>query len=344
MTATRDVEAQLRADLRASDAFFLVWGPPSHGPRSRVLARKLDIEPVFVSPTPRRGLLAAPFKYPRQALQTVQLLHSRRPKLVFVQSPPSFAPLILAIVGKRTGTSFIADGHSDAFQAFHWTRPKWLFRWTYRAALATIVTNEAMADDLSSFGARSMILRDVPTEFPGTGGSYPAADGLNIAVVSTFADDEPLAEVLEAARRTPHVTYHITGKVASAPADLISSASANVVFTDFLPDEKYYDLLRVADAVMCLTTRNNTMQRGACEALSLERPVITSDWPLLRTYFHKGAVFVDPTADSITNGVTSIEQNSELLQRQMTEMKTYQENEWHRGLEELRDLVEARVK
>ena len=33
------------------------------------------------------------------------------------------------------------------------------------------------------------------------------------------------------------------------------------------------------DGILALTTHDHTMQRGACEAVSLGVPIITSDWP-----------------------------------------------------------------
>jgi glycosyltransferase involved in cell wall biosynthesis len=332
---------QLRMRLEDAQALFLVWGPPSHGPRSRVLAKKLGIDAIFIEGARRRGLVAAPMKYPLQTVKTLRLLATRKPQIAFVQSPPSFAPLVLALFGRVTSTRFIVDGHSDAFQAFYWTRPRWLFRWIYRSAMVTIVTNEAMAADLESFGATTLILRDVPTEFPGTGSTYDVPDGFNIAVVSTYASDEPLAEVLDAARTSPHVTFHVTGKLKNAPQELVTDAASNIVFTDYLPDEQYYDLLRSCDAVMCLTTRDNTMQRGACEALSLARPVITSDWPLLRTYFREGAIFVQPSSESISHGVETAAASKDVLTAQMVEMKKHQAKDWQRGLEQLDRLVEG---
>src|SRR5512143_2950667 len=81
-----------RCMFPGKNALFLVWGPPSHGPRSQVLARELGIEALhFVHITAQRGLLLAPFRYAVQAVQTLLLLFRKRPELVLVQSPPSLA-------------------------------------------------------------------------------------------------------------------------------------------------------------------------------------------------------------------------------------------------------------
>ncbi|MDH4117417.1 MAG: glycosyltransferase [Acidimicrobiia bacterium] len=319
---------------------FLVWGPPSHGPRSKVFGRVLGIDVEFVEGSRRRGLLAAPLKYPIQLAKTIRLLRRRRPRLVFVQSPPSFAPLVVWAMASILRMRFVIDAHSDAFQSVYWTRPAWLYRRLARAALATIVTNEHFAEDLRRHGAEALVLRDIPTEFP-EGGTYSFPDGFNVAVVSTFADDEPTEEVLATAAALPEVTFHITGDAGRADQGLVGGAAANVRFTGFLRDEDYYQLLRGADAVMCLTTRNHTMQRGACEALSLGRPIITSDWPLLKDYFHEGTVHVDNTAHGIRIGVEDLRINHGRYLDGIRDLKSAQEDEWEMAFSMLSGLIEG---
>ena len=326
-------------------SLFVVWGPPSHGPRSRVFAGALGIDVEFVHRTRRRGLLVAPVKYGYQTLATAALLARRRPGLVFVQSPPSLVVLVVALYGLVTGARYVVDAHSDALLSPWWTRPRWLHRLLARAALATVVTNEHFAGRLRGWGARSLVLRDIPASFPGAvagGQAPPAGDGsFHVVVVNTFASDEPLAEVLAAAGGLGGVTFHVTGDTRRADRGLLDAAPANVRFTGFLPDEEYYCLLRACDAVMCLTTRDHTMQRGACEALSLGRPVITSDWPLLRDYFHQGTVHVDNTVGGIRAGVERMRGEHDRYTREITVLQSQQHQEWEAGLESLAALVAA---
>ena len=47
-------------------------------------------------------------------------------------------------------------------------------------------------------------------------------------------------------------------------------------FTGFLSDEDYHQLLDDTDLVVCLTTRESTMQNGLIEGLEHGRPVVTS--------------------------------------------------------------------
>ena len=121
---------------------------------------------------------------------------------------------------------------------------------------------------------------------------------------------------------------------------MLSATPFNVQFTDFLPDESYYALLRSVDAVMCLTTRDHTMQRGACEALSLGKPIITSNWTLLRQYFHKGTVHVDNSTEGIRLGIKQLKDHYSQYQIGIEELQSNQQIEWEKNVRPLTNLIE----
>lgn len=335
-TSTQEPLVERLRDLRA---LFLVWGPPSHGPRSTVFARELGIPIEFVWLTRRRGALVAPAKYVVQAVRTVGILARHRPRVVWVQSPPSFAVMVVALYCATSGCSYVVDAHSDAMQSPYWTRPRWLIRVLARRALATLVTNERYADRVREWGATAMVVPDVPTTFPGT--RLPRGDGAPaVAVVSSFDADEPLEQIVDAARGLPHVRFEITGDPARRRTPLPDPLPGNVRCTGFLPDADYYTLLRSADAVMCLTTRDDTMQRGACEALSIGTPVITSRWPLLERYFHRGTVHVDATADSIRDGVVRLLKDHQEYVAGIRQLREEQRRAWRQAVLDLAAAID----
>ena len=309
--------------MTTAGALFLVWGPPSHGPRSRVFAAELGIGIEFVEASHRRGILIAPYKYAVQAAKTIALLWRLRPGLVFVQSPPSFATWIVCGYSRLTGADFVVDAHSDAMLSSWWTRPRWLVTMVARRARATIVTNNHFAEALRRLGAHSVVLPDIPAVFPTNGESPRVASQFSVLVVNTFAADEPLAEVLQAAVNFPDVPFFVTGRGRTVP-----EAPPNVRFTGFLPAPVYYDLMRSVGVVMCLTKRDHTMQRGACEALSIGKPIITSHWSLLRDYFHLGTVHVDNTTGGITTGITEIRRDLPRYQAEILDLQQEQAMAW----------------
>lgn len=308
------------------DALFVAWTPPSRGSRSRALSTELGIDVHYISQTSRQGLLAAVVKYPVQAARTVALLVRKRPRIVLVQNPPSLAPLMVAVYAALTNARFVVDAHSDAMMSPIWTRPRWLYRLLARRALATLVTNEHFAETIRSWGGRALVIQDIPATFEA--GEVALYGDFNVAVVNTFAPDEPLEEVVAAARDLPDVTFHVTGDPARAPDRVPADLPDNIRFTGFVPDPEYYGLLRATQAVMCLTTRDHTMQRGACEAVSLGTPIITSDWPILNDYFSMGTVYVDNTASGIRDGVLEMRSRLGEYERGIVELRGRQGEQW----------------
>lgn len=308
-------------------SLFLVWGPPSHGPRTKVFARALGIDPVFVHGTKRRGLLIAPWKYAYQAVATALLLFRRRPRVVFVQSPPSLAVPVVWAYAALFGACFVVDAHSDALDSRYWTWPRWLHAFLLRRAAATIVTNEHFAERIAAQDGRALVIRDIPATFV-VGDPPPLEGDFRILVVNTFASDEPVQEIVAAAAALPDVTFYITGDLNRPGATLPDVVPPNVRFTGYIPDESFYGLMDASQAVLCLTTRDHTMQNGACEALSMGRPIITSDWPLLRRYFHKGTVHVDADATSIRRGIERLVKDHARYREEILQLRAEQAREW----------------
>ena len=325
--------------ITESQAIFLVWAAPTFGSvRSKLLAKEIQMPaPIYIYSTHWKAAWTAPLRYVFHGMQTLRLLFQKRPRVVIVQSPPSFAVLFVALYCKMTNSRYIVDAHSDAFQRGIWTRPRWLYDWITRNAALTLVTDNFFCTTIEQKGGRAMVLRDPVTSTPFLPVQRP--EQFSVTVVNTFAPDEPLEAVLQAAAGLPEVSFSITGKRSRANPALLQQAPSNVVFTDFLPDEAYYQLLRSSHAVMSLTTRDHTLQCGACEALSLERPIVTSDWPLLREYFCNGTVHVDNTPAGIRQGIESLKRDYNRYEAEVVELRRMRRQEWQQQSAKLAELI-----
>ncbi|HSL47016.1 MAG TPA: glycosyltransferase [Anaerolineales bacterium] len=331
----------LSTNLSNARALFLVWAEPTHGSsRSREFSKELGIQDLhYVHTRLRQRPLTAPVRYLSQALQTIWLLFTKRPRIVFVQSPPSFAVFFVYLYCLFTGSRYVVDAHNGVFDIPIWSYPKWLTQRMTRKAIATIVTDEHQQRIVESWGGKAIILRDPITTYPM--GEFPLNGSFNLAVVNSFSSDEPLEEVLKTAADLKGVRFYVTGKKSAADAQLLTQAPSNVIFTDYLPDEMYYGLLKSSDAVMCLTTSDHTLQCGACEALSLGKPIITSDWTLLREYFHRGTVHVQNTSAGIRQGVIEMQNNYGRYLAGIQELRNLHRHEWSTQAEELIGLIKT---
>jgi hypothetical protein len=137
--------------------------------------RRAQIE-WFTSQLPsgwRPGVLTQPLKYVRHFLVTWKALARRRPRVVFVQSPPTFAVWTVAAYAAVRGGAFVIDFHSDAFHRMRWSRPRWLNNFVARRAAMTLVTDAHWATVLTAAGARVTVLPDVPTDYQPAPGRHP---------------------------------------------------------------------------------------------------------------------------------------------------------------------------
>jgi glycosyltransferase involved in cell wall biosynthesis len=245
------------------------------------------------------------FKYIGQWIRTAHVLRDERPDVVFVMTPPLFAALPAFWYAWRRGKHVVLDAHSAAFLHPRWRRFQWLQRALCRRAATTLVHNAHLAEVVRRMDAHATLVSDVPVVYESIEPfARPAA--FTVGVVCSFNPDEPVAQIVDAARRLPEVRFFITGNPKYVPAELATGLPANVALTGFLSVPAYGGLLAAVDVVMSLTTRDHTMLRAAYEAIYQGTPVIVSDWPLLREAFDEGAAHVDNTAAGIADAIRRV--------------------------------------
>jgi glycosyltransferase involved in cell wall biosynthesis len=282
--------------------------------------------------------LHAPIKYILQAARTWQVLWGERPRAVHVQTPPFLCGLVVYLYGRLTGAPYVFEYHSAAFdRVWDWARP--IQGFLARHAATNIVTNQHWADVVGEWGAESLVMFDPFLELP-PGEPYPVEPGFNVGFVSTFASDEPVSEVLEAAKELPEVHFYITGDTRKKPASFFEAAPPNVTFTGFLePNGRYLGLLRAVDAVLVLTTRDHTLQLGGCEAVAVGKPLITSDYPYLRQVFRGGAIFTPNTAEGIRDAVAEARARHTELSGAVAAFRQESRREWNDRLGYLQSAI-----
>jgi len=319
----------------APRALFVIW--IAYSRRSQLIADKLLIKMCPIQSL-KRHYIFAPVRYVLQAVRTFALLVRQRPRLVFVQNPPIFAAMVVYLYAKLWKAKYIIDSHTGALLAPWWKWSLPIHAFLSRRAITTIVTNKHLQALVESWGADVFILSDIPTEFP-SGKPFPLNGKFNIAVINSFSPDEPLEATLEAAASVPETHFYITGDPLRAKKSLLMNQPANVTFTGFLSDEEYIGLLRSAHAVMTLTTDDHTMQRGACEAIYLGKPIITSDWPILQEYFDKGTLHVDNSAQDIREATLRMQQDWPKLEQEILLLQQERWQEWEHKRAELEKLM-----
>lgn len=312
----------------------IAWAPYSR--RSEMFARELNGALHCVHYLKFQSPLHAPFKYVLQAIRTLQILLRDRPEAVHVQSPPFVCGLVVLLYCRLVGARYVIEHHTASFgAAWDWALP--MQRFVARHAVTNIVTSERWAERVRSWGADAMVMHDPFLELP-AGQPFTLPAGFNVGFIGTFAQDEPLDAVLGAAGLLPDVRFWITGDKRRAPAR--GDIPSNVTLTGFLdPNGSYLGLLRGVDAAMVLTTRDDTLQLAGCEAISVGTPLITSDWPYLRELFGGTAVYVEPTAESIRDGVSVIMEQGAEISGEIPRFRRERQRLWAERIESLETMV-----
>ena len=146
----------------------------------------------------------------------------------------------------------------------------------------------------------------------------------------SFNRDEPIEELIAAARLVPEVVFVITGKPSRAEGihDL-SNLPDNVVLSGFLALEEFDTLLVNADVVLGLTKLDGIQLSAAVEAVSTGTPMVLSDTVLLKKLFYKGAIYVDSDVpESLAEGVRQAIRNQEMLRKDIVDLKQERQLSW----------------
>ena len=290
---------------------FLAWKP--YCTRSHNQAKHFDAKEIYISYFGNRNSVGASLaRYFFSFFRTLRVLNQERPDVVFTLNQPPFLILAVYLFTRLRGGVYVLDSHSAPFNDPRWAWARPLYRFIATRAFVNINTNVEHKSLVESWGGRSVIVGDVPIDHERT---YPDMEipHNSIVVVASYMFDEPIREILLAAKATPQAQFYLTGDDKKLNRLLITDLPPNVQFTGFLSREEYFGMLSSAAGIMVLTTRDQTMQRGAYEALSLEQPLITSDWAILRESFGDAALYVDNSPESIASAVRMLLENRDSL-------------------------------
>lgn len=306
---------------------FISW--TAQNGRTADLSAELGLTPHYVHRPGRYGLLG---RYGRQLLATRKLIADAGATSIVLMLPPAIALLALPLRAQRGDTRLVCDLHTGFF-----LDPKW--RWAAKPALAhmrrlgatAIVTGAHLRDECERAGVPAIVLHDVIGA-----GHEASAPGSYLLCPVSYANDEPIAEILAAARLTPHVEWRLTGK---APAAVRESAPDNVVFTGFVDDASYAELLRGALGVVALTTRPHTMQRAGYEAFSAGVPQITSDFAELREFYADSALFVSAVPETIAAAADTLAEQRASLVAALRRVREGRTREQRSALSDIRQAL-----
>lgn len=296
--------------------------------RSQSLAARLGVPLIEFESSKKRWL-----KHPLFVVKTLALLLRERPGLLFVQNPSVVLTLLAIFCKPFFQYRLIVDAHNAGIYPFEKGHEKYsfLFPFMHNKADVTIVTNKLLADIVEKNNGTPVVLPDPLPEFPVFPDVKRDESHFIVTYICSYASDEPYKEVFKAAAMLPEdVKIVVTGDYSKLTDEDVELALKNsVVFTGFLSDDDYLKQLIASDCIMVLTEYNDCMVCGAYEAVSLEKPLILSDTPVLRWWFTQGVMFNDNTAFSIKESVLDVQSDCVGMGCKIKELKTLLPEKWH---------------
>ncbi len=320
---------------------FLAWS--SVAGRSHEIAAALGGEARCFYGVGLARRQPALIRYLVNSLRTVAYLVARRPRALIVTNPPVFAALVAYPYARLARAPLLLDSHPDAFRSDgpH-ARFLGIHSWLARRARATLVTTDDLVSRVEAWGGVGLVVHEPPPDREAMPGARLSARP-RVLVLGTLSSDEPVLELLEAARRSPEFEFKLTGDTRRCEAALIESAPANVEFLGFLNGRDYSAALQGADIAVVLTTWLRwAVPRSAYDAVYARRPLVVSDSEVLREVFPL-AIPVRNDPPAIAAGIREAVVRHEELTRGSTQALHLQQMRWEAQLERLRMLISRNV-
>lgn len=327
----------MHQDKKTTKYLWITWESQR---RSLELAKAFGAELIIIEST---GI----FRYIKCLYRTLVVVMRSKPNVLLIQNPSMIlAVFCVYFIKPLLSIPIVIDRHSNFLltpKKRSWFK-EFLFNFlsyaTIRHAELTIVTNDDLAHVVRVLGGRVFVLPDkIPLLSPARKRDFFGEK--KVLVVSSFAEDEPYEEVWQAFQKSEMDCFsvYMSGNPKKI-SKLLPQVPQNIVLTGFLSNDDYVDLLFQVDVVVVLTKMDYTLLCGCYEAISAEKPVITSNSAVLNQLF-SGALFVDNNPDSIAAGVCQIFKELPLYKIQSCSMKKELSEQWNERFMNLKKLVNS---
>ncbi|ERS81477.1 hypothetical protein Q672_09205 [Marinobacter sp. EVN1] len=325
----------------------VVWFAWEDHRRSRELSSEFEAKYI---PMVYRGVKI--FRYPVLSLLTIYKILAERPTLVFCQNPSIILTFLLVMTKRIFGFKLVVDRHSnfkfeyESSKDIKWKIFRFVSKFTVKHSDLTIVTNDYLKSVCEGFGGVAMVLPDKLPDM--SSGNLEKSrfltdpNKVHVMAVTTFDSDEPIEEMIEAARCLgENYILYMTGNSDRYfnSGNLRTDIPNNLIFTGFVSEYDYKCLINSVDVVVVLTNKDFILNCGAYEAVSVDAPLVLSDTETLRGYFFKGPVFVKNNPESIMTGVVKAAENKVLGAGIYRDLKSELTRSWGDSFSKVRSFI-----
>lgn len=271
----------------------------------------------------RKGIL----RYIILTARTVSVIREEGPDILICQNPSIVLSFLALILRPLFKFRLVVDAHNAGVYPLEGTSLilQRIAKLIVKRADLVIVTNHPLKRICESWGGQVI---SVPDPVPDLGFNCQNASSaeyntiffnpITFLFICSWSDDEPVKEVIEAAKNCPAVNLRITGKY---PAHFLDGLPSNVELLGFLPRSAYLSELRMCEAVLVLTRRENCLNCGAYEAVSAGKPGILSNTKVIREYFDRGFLYTSNETNDIEDKFLMFTKSYSSLAKDVTQLR-----------------------
>jgi glycosyltransferase involved in cell wall biosynthesis len=320
---------------------FVAWMPFQR--RQLSMSPLLGFQNVFL-PISKAPRIFRPLQYVGHSLRTVALLRRNRPEIIWVQLPQ--VPLLTAaLFYKRCfdpRVRVIADCHNRVLNR-PWNQWPGL-RNQLNACDVVVVHNGLVVPKVEAMGIKRGIVRVLEDPPALISHAVRLADPFPhpwVLFLASFNPDEPIAELYEAARLAPEITFVLAGEPMRARRrHELGTRPPNVHLPGYLRGEALDAAIMSTDAILALTKLPDAQLSSAGEAIGAGRPMVLSDTPVARDLYYQGGVFVDAySAASIAKGCRAAVEGSGRLAAESLALRDERHARWRSQAESINKML-----
>ncbi len=314
---------------------FISWTP--YGRHTELLGKSLNAEIFYISKFIKfKGILwklLFPVDYLLKSIKSFHILINKKPTIVFVQNPPSIAPVVIVLFSKFLKFKTVIDSHNGAFEK-PWVNTPFHI-WALRNATIITIHNSVLFNRLTSDKKFSninfKILNSRLSEFPSN--LKEKSQEKYFLIISSFSADEPMEILLQGltlfSKDNNNWKFKITGNYKKGK-DLYNKYSENgsIEFLGFVDDKTYDYLLVNAFGIMALSTRDDVQQFALMEAVGAEVPFISNKNKTNIDLFGDKMVLIENDFDKVSEGINDFINNKNELDKNIVDIKIQQKAKW----------------
>jgi hypothetical protein len=290
---------------------FIVWAFPKT--RAKQLANEFDAKLYGIEIINNYPKI---IKYFISFIKTIYILLREKPHIIIAQVPPIFIAFPIYFYIRMFGGNYIFDMHSGEIADGKWKYFEPLRRFFFARAFLVLFHNKSNYRSIENkhWKINSTILNClIPTPPKGISAIRIFNRCRNVVIISSFDDNEPYKECFEAFNELikQNNKWHFIFTGDNSKID-ISKYSKNITFTGFIDYNKYWGILKGADVIVSLHKRNAVITMGLWEGISLNKPVVTNNYEVIKELFNDNLIYTDNTSLHIANAIQKayIERNS----------------------------------